>query len=121
MACLWGEELICGPAASNSINRGLYHHYHVTLAAYEEILELISFTDHQDTHSPSFPASRSRCCPNSFPPPFCFALLHTDECVPTYAYTMNLSVNFTLKSCCNVAADSESDLCGISVMCTVFC
>lgn len=69
IASLWREQLICGPAASNSINAGLYQHYHASLGAYEEILELLSFTDHQDTRSPHFSCLKVEMLPQQLPSP----------------------------------------------------
>lgn len=66
---IWEEELIVQCAASNRIKKGLLYHHHVTLGAYENILELISFTDHQDTHSPSFLLQGRDAAPAAPPSP----------------------------------------------------
>lgn len=86
-----GEELIFQRAASNSIIKRLYHHHHhVTPGAYENILELTSFTDRQDTHSPSFLLQGRDAAPTAPLPLSAPTLLDTDGCVRTFSYTMTL-------------------------------
>lgn len=82
----WGEELIVWRAASNSINKGLYHPHHVTLGAYEKILGLISFTDHWDTHSPFFLLQGQDAAPIA-PLPHTASLCKTQMNVPAHTLT----------------------------------
>lgn len=83
----------------------------MTLEAYEELLDLISFTDHQGTHSHSL-LLQGRDAANVSPPPACFPQLTSDGCVRTYSYTDSPLAWFTLQSSYAVAEESDSDLSG---------
>lgn len=82
--------------------------------AYENILELISVTDHQDTHSPSF------CCKvemllQRFPSPSLLpSARHWWMCTHILLHNDPLAL-FTLQSSYRVAMNSDSDLCGSTV------
>lgn len=76
----------------------------MTVGAYEKILELISFTDHQDTHSPSFLLQGRDAAPMA-PLPHSVSLRSTQMNVHAHARTHILYCN-------HFRVDSDSDLCG---------
>lgn len=111
-------------AASNGINKAPYHHHHMTPGAYEKILELISFTDHQDTHSPSFLLQGRDAAPTApLPHPASLCYRHWWMCTHILLHNDPLAY-FTLQPWHSVAVDSDSDLCDSYVtligVCTLY-
>lgn len=104
-------------AASNVINQGPSGTHHVTVRANEKTLPLISFTDHQDTDSPSFLLQGRDAAPvASLPHPALLcqmnALTHT---LIQWPFCL-----FKMQSSCSMARNCDSDLCGRDVTLGVF-
>lgn len=85
MACLGERSLSSGVLLQTALIKDCNTH-HVTVGAYEKILELISFTDHQDTHLPSFLLQGRDAAPTA-PLPHSVSLRSTQMNVYAHART----------------------------------